>query len=186
MPALVAGALFYTARNPSGPLDNCPGTGDSAPGTLAYGLDPEKNRTDPPVTYEPMTLDRLTSAKVSASDLSPLQGAQVSGYLTDARLSGPESAQCHLSDPRAEDYHVYIGPEPSSPKSACIVVELTGRLPRPSLESLQSLKGKKVTVKGWIFCDKEHEASSVADRPGKSDWRASCWEVHPVTSLEAQ
>jgi hypothetical protein len=47
------------------------------------------------------------------------------------------------------------------------------------------LQGRWIRVRGWLLFDAEHESQSVNTAPGRPrDWRATAWEIHPVTSLE--
>jgi hypothetical protein len=52
----------------------------------------------------------------------------------------------------------------------------------------ENLEGKTVLVQGWLFYDKIHENESYTLDPnnniGKKNWRASPWEIHPVTYME--
>jgi hypothetical protein len=57
-----------------------------------------------------------------------------------------------------------------------------------SSESLSGMiKGVKIQVSGWLFYDSEHEDASFSNDPddniGRENWRATCWEIHPVTGI---
>ncbi len=44
-----------------------------------------------------------------------------------------------------------------------------------------------VTVEGWLFYDKSHEAQAFSTNPDNAsgrNWRASCWEIHPITKID--
>jgi hypothetical protein len=46
-------------------------------------------------------------------------------------------------------------------------------------------KGKWVTFRGWMLFDVFHETESEITNPGgTANWRATLWEVHPVTGFE--
>jgi hypothetical protein len=49
-------------------------------------------------------------------------------------------------------------------------------------------QGHKVRITGWLFFDEMHvlEADNTdqGDQKGKANWRATCWEIHPITSIE--
>lgn len=46
------------------------------------------------------------------------------------------------------------------------------------------IKHKWVKVRGWLLCDVEHVANAAHTNPGGAKiWRATVWEVHPITSL---
>ncbi|HZX94233.1 MAG TPA: hypothetical protein VFE90_06930 [Myxococcales bacterium] len=41
------------------------------------------------------------------------------------------------------------------------------------------------TVTGWLLYDAEHENQSAHTAPSNpSDWRATAWEVHPITDID--
>jgi hypothetical protein len=49
----------------------------------------------------------------------------------------------------------------------------------------RQLTGRRVRFEGWLLFDDEHDEESENTRPGDRDnWRATAWEIHPVTSIE--
>ena len=47
------------------------------------------------------------------------------------------------------------------------------------------LLGRWIRVRGWMLFDMEHQAESENTAPGRArNWKATAWEVHPVTALE--
>ena len=76
-----------------------------------------------------------------------------------------------------------------------IIVEVTPRMEIMATKGMNwstselhgLIKGLKVEITGWLFYDAEHEDASFANDPedqiGRSNWRGSCWEIHPVTSI---
>jgi len=80
-----------------------------------------------------------------------------------------------------------------------IIVEITPRLRVKVFESLglentannkelrKLIIGKKVRVTGWLLFDSEHKINSYNINPRrktKTIWRATCWEIHPITNIE--
>jgi hypothetical protein len=48
-----------------------------------------------------------------------------------------------------------------------------------------TLVGRRVRVVGWMLFDKEHASESENLNPGNpKNWRATVWEIHPITMLE--
>ena len=44
---------------------------------------------------------------------------------------------------------------------------------------------KWVKVRGWLLFDVEHVGNASHTNPGGSKiWRATVWEIHPITSIE--
>ena len=47
------------------------------------------------------------------------------------------------------------------------------------------LLGRWIKVRGWMLFDVEHQKASENTAPGRErNWRATAWEIHPVTSIE--
>ena len=47
------------------------------------------------------------------------------------------------------------------------------------------LLGRWIKVTGWMLFDAEHQNESENTAPGRErNWRATAWEVHPITSIE--
>jgi hypothetical protein len=40
-------------------------------------------------------------------------------------------------------------------------------------------------LEGWLLFDREHAGESENTAPGRAaNWRATAWELHPVTKIE--
>ena len=49
----------------------------------------------------------------------------------------------------------------------------------------ESLQGKWVEITGWLLFDIEHVHQAENTNPGnRANWRATCWEIHPVMSIK--
>ena len=47
------------------------------------------------------------------------------------------------------------------------------------------LLGRWVKFEGWLFFDEEHANAAENTNPGRErNWRATAWEIHPVTNIE--
>ena len=47
------------------------------------------------------------------------------------------------------------------------------------------LLGRWIKVRGWMLFDVEHQNASENTVPGRErNWRATAWEIHPITSIE--
>jgi hypothetical protein len=109
-------------------------------------------------------------------------------------VGGVETCNCKSNDPQYMDTHIYLGPTPNAPHNQCIIVEVTPRLRELMAQQgvnwstqtlIGSLTGHHVQVTGWMFDDSEHKDASEVDNPGgKGNWRASVWEIHPVTGIQ--
>jgi hypothetical protein len=136
----------------------------------------------------------------------------VVAYLYYARPSGKESSNCELDDKAGADvdFHIGIGFDPKvaeqirtkdkslSPKVVSqtgYIVEMTPEYrslyggPGWTVENLTASLGRQVRVTGQLMLDNEHNVSgqncAVTPNPSNSKcWRASVWELHPVTKFE--
>jgi hypothetical protein len=48
-------------------------------------------------------------------------------------------------------------------------------------------EGHKVHITGWLFFDDIHKDGAANSDPndskGEENWRATCWEIHPITKI---
>jgi len=129
----------------------------------------------------------------------------VIGHLYYAKQEGAESSNCELTAPEDTDFHIGIGFDPSVAASLvkngarvtgldknAVIVEMTPQYravfaPEWTLAALQRTLGKQVKVVGQLMADNEHNVPNdncgLPDA-GASCWRASIWELHPVTSFQ--
>lgn len=178
-------------------LDGCPLDGDASSSSVRE-LNRLKNR------YEAPQPQQLNSAVTLAAMLEPGDdrrrwnehlGAQITGYVWDVKVGGVETVNCHATDPSHRDTHIELVLDPiTSGEARRVIVEVTPRMrtlaeQRGEDWSTSSLRdhvqGRWVRVTGWLLFDSEHAGQSLNTAPGRSrDWRATAWEIHPVTSLE--
>lgn len=116
-------------------------------------------------------------------------------YLIDYKQQKGESCNCYYADEDAKtwgDIHINIGTKEimdEANNNYYMIVEITPsyKILQPDyLSNLKSLKGKKVTIRGYLFYDREHERNSInycKSCTDKGVWRKSCWEIHPVTYI---
>ena len=124
----------------------------------------------------------------------------VIGYLYYAKQEGAESSNCELTAPDDTDYHIGIGFDKSvaasgdktALKETAVVVEMTPQYrdhfaPEWTLAAVKAVIGKQVKVVGQLMADNEHNVPKdncgLAGH-GPACWRASIWELHPVTSFQ--
>jgi hypothetical protein len=161
-------------------------------------LDRLKNRYSKP---SPQQIDsRITLAAILApgSDISRWkvkEGAEITGYVWDVKRGGVEGTNCHARDDAHRDTHIELVLDPMhSDSSARMIVEVTPRWryimrERDTDWSTRGLRdrflGRWVKVRGWMLFDSEHKGESENTAPGRPrNWRATAWEIHPVTSIE--
>lgn len=161
-------------------------------------LDRLKNRYTKP---SPEQIDpRITLAAIltPGNDISRWKvkdGAQVVGYVWDVKRGGIETTNCRARDDADRDTHIELVLDPMhSDSSARMIVEVTPRWRYMMRErgmdwSTRALRdrflGHWVKVRGWMLFDAEHQGDSENTAPERvANWRATAWEIHPVTSID--
>ena len=143
-----------------------------------------------------ITLDKILEPGDDIDRFSSNNAVTIEGYVYNVKSGGKETCNCGSS--KYKDIHIEIVPTAKTKTyKKRVIVEITPRLQNAifgemgisTLKELKSLiKGKKVIVKGWLFFDMEHvteaENTDSGDDFGRKNWRATCWEIHPVISIE--
>jgi hypothetical protein len=134
------------------------------------------------------------------------------GYLYDIKVEGKESSNCQLDDDADHenvDFHIFIGFDPGiaekirnhttlTPEERKVVtqqsaiVEMTPHYryefhPEWTADAVKAAKGQQVKVLGQLMVDNEHYVAGqdCGRDPSKTAcWRASVWELHPVTDFQ--
>jgi hypothetical protein len=144
-----------------------------------------KNRTAVPLQSDfenGVTLATLLQPGDDRSRWANSRAAQLEGYVVSV-YSGPlEAANCFCR----RDVHIMLGPRPDSLAREQVVLEVTPWMAAPNeLESLKQLMRRRVRFQGWLFFDAVHAGESENTAPGRAtNWRATAWELHPVTKRE--
>jgi hypothetical protein len=161
-------------------------------------LNVHKNRYDFPDSAHidrSVTLQAMLSPGNDRDRFSIGKAAEITGYVNDVKVGGDESCNCHARNPEDRDTHIelVVSPEQSA-EGMRVIVEVTPRLREEmakkgidwSTDKLRNtIKGHYVKVRGWLLFDEEHLKQAVnTDPDNPKDWRATCWELHPVTSIE--
>jgi hypothetical protein len=150
---------------------------------------PADSDVDPGVTLKAMLklgddTDRFDEEK----------GAEVVGYVYDVKPGGKETCNCGATDADLRDTHIELVPSPTlNDKTHRVIVEVTPRLRAKMAEQGEnwstdtlraSIKHRWIRVRGWLLFDVEHLGNAEHTNPGgKKIWRATVWEVHPITVL---
>ncbi len=120
------------------------------------------------------------------------QAAAIEGYVVSVSGAGMESANCFSVANR--DTHIDIAIRPDAPQRERVIVEVTPRLQAWargqgmdwSAAALEArFLGRWCRIEGWLVFDTEHADQSEHVAPGEPrNWRATAWELHPVTKIE--
>ena len=172
---------------------NCPSAGIALT-TRARDLHRLKNRTVFPQHADfdrSITLDMLLQPGDDTHRWSTDRVARVQGEVIDVAYAGAEATNCF--SPSRRDIHILIATRKGVPKKEHVVVEITPNLHDWaaaqgmdwSERTLQAqLVGHWVEFEGWLYFDLGHAEESENISPGKPDnWRATAWEIHPVTKI---
>ncbi len=160
-------------------------------------LSEQKNRVVVPSDYEPLTFAdflalpalpaRYTAADWEIVRAQSRRAVHLEGYI--AEVIHARDGATYDRPPDEGDFHVHLRatrqPEcsPEGPRGRQVVTEVTPHFQPPktgwSYEALLDLCQRQVRVRisGWLMHDYQH----VRD---VGDWRASAWEIHPVTNIE--
>jgi hypothetical protein len=156
-----------------------------------------KNRVSVPVARDidsAATLGALLAPGDDRDRWSERRAAIVVGYVRDVEVGGVETVNCLARRPDHRDTHIEVVPGPDDSGQLPLIVEVTPAWRRLaasrnsdwSTDSLRSLlQGRWVRVTGWLFFDTEHRRQAENTAPGRvGNWRATAWELHPVTEVE--
>jgi hypothetical protein len=173
---------------------NCPSIGIALT-TRARNLHRLKNRTAAPQTADfdsRVTLDTLLLRGDDTNRWSTDRAARIEGYVMDVAYARPEATNCF--SPCRRDIHIVVSSRKDAPKTEQVVVEVTPNLrdwasgqgidwSEQTLQ--QQLVGHWCEFEGWLYFDVGHAEESEnisANRSG--NWRATAWEIHPVTKIK--
>ena len=173
---------------------NCPPSGLAFTPTRReyYRL---KNRTTYPQTSDfnsQVTLASLLQPGNDESRWSVSQAARVEGYVVSVGRAGIELTNCW--SPCRRDVHINLALRSDAPETEQVVAEVTPNFERSlktqgidwSAETLErTLVGRWCRFEGWLFYDRHHAKESTNTyEQGSNVWRATAWEIHPVTKIE--
>jgi hypothetical protein len=148
-----------------------------------------KNRTTFPSAADfdsRVSLSELLQPGDDHSRWSDSRAATVEGYVVSIAPANPELANCYCG----RDIHIHIGLRRDAPPREHFVIEQTPRLsPAGNIGFIEQMRsqliGRWVRFEGWLFFDEGHAEESENVAPGRQDnWRATAWEIHPVTKVQ--
>lgn len=171
---------------------DCPKTGD-AMDAKRKETNVKKNRDANPSASDidaSVTIFKMLNSQDDENAFDENKAGMITGYLLKAKDEGPESCNCHSDNPVNHDIHIFIAPNKNSNNAAeCVVVEITPWVKRQhpdwTSEYLNSIKGHKIQITGWLFDDWEHKMQSFASNPDLNHpARGTVWELHPISNIE--
>jgi len=172
---------------------NCPSAG-LALTTKARNLHRLKNRTALPQSADfdsRITLDALLQPGDDSNRWSTDHAARIQGQVIDVAYARPEATNCF--SPCRRDIHILVANRKDAAKNEQVVVEVTPNLRDWATErgmdwSEQTLQAQLVShwceFEGWLYFDAGHtEESENTAAHNPNNWRATAWELHPVTTI---
>lgn len=145
-----------------------------------------------------ISLDDFLISGNDEDRFSESDAVKIEGYVYNVKIGGIESCNCRAKDEANRDIHIEITPTAKTKTyKKRLIAEVTPRLREKLFSELnistnkelrKLLKGKKVRISGWLMFDAEHKLESYnidpANKKGRKNWRATCWEIHPITKIE--
>lgn len=154
-----------------------------------------KNRDAEPAPSdfdERVTLGALSRPGEDRGRWSETRAGRVEAYVVEVVEGGVEAANCYSY--RERDTHIHVAPRADAPRAEWVVLEVTPRVrERARARGLdwsaaalrRELTGRRCRFEGWLLFDREHAGESENTAPGaRGNWRATAWELHPVTAIE--
>ena len=165
-----------------------------------------KNRGDKANNPQKVTVAEIRKASNDSGHFNSSQQVWVTGFVASLDKGGfKETCNCGREDLRDIHINIVANPSERNNKAKYVVVEITPRwqsqflLDDSDYEAMlakvrQQIEGKWVRFEGWMLYDSYHvnESRTTAHPttptckddgtdPSPCVWRASAWEVHPVT-----
>ena len=172
---------------------NCPRAG-LALTSRARQLHRLKNRTALPQAADfdsRVTLAALLERGNDTHRWLTERAARIQGEVIDVAYARPEATNCF--SPCRRDIHIAVADRKGAAKNEQVIVEITPRLQDWatsqgidwSVQTLQrQLVGHWCEFEGWLYFDVGHDEESENIAPGHAgNWRATAWEIHPVTKI---
>lgn len=154
-----------------------------------------KNRTAPPSAgdFDPRaTLQSIMERGDDRERWSSSRAAVLEGYVVEVSGGAIEASNCYSFLSR--DTHIALALRPDAPPTERVILEVTPPVREWaatqgldwSTEALKrELEGRRCRFEGWLLFDEEHADQSENVAPGRhTNWRATAWELHPVTALK--
>ena len=192
--------LGANAQAPPSNMDDFDGCGLEGTAKTANlkKLNHLKNRYKAPQASEinhSVTLSAILAPGDDRSRWSSTSGAEVTGFVLDVKPGGGETCNCGKTDATHKDTHIeLVLNSTDTAGTQSVVVEVT-----PRMRAIMAASGtdwstktlrkgflaKWVKVDGWMMFDSQHANAAENTNPGgANNWRATAWEIHPVTSIE--
>jgi hypothetical protein len=192
--------LGANAQAPPSNMDDFDGCGmdGSAKTANLKKLNQLKNRyaiPQPNEVDQSITLSAVLAPGDDKARWSSTSAAEVTGFVLDVKPGGGETCNCGKTDAAHIDAHIeLVLSTTDTAGTRSMVVEVTPRLRAImgtsgtdwSTKTLRTqFRHQWVKVRGWMTFDTQHAGVAENTNPGgASNWRATAWELHPVTYIQ--
>jgi hypothetical protein len=148
---------------------------------------PDEDAIDPDVS-----LPAMLAPGNDVGRFSEEKAAAIRGYVVRVMVGGnKETCNCGATKPDERDTHIELALAKDAPPTQRVIVEVTPRLRKlkgaewTTKALKKKIEGQWVEVTGWLLFDTMHIEQAENTKPGNpSNWRATCWELHPATAIE--
>jgi hypothetical protein len=160
-----------------------------------HTLNKFKNRAQPPQASDydnRVSLSALLRPGDDRTRWSEASAARVEGYVVSVTDGSMESANCYSFLRR--DTHIELALSQDVSPRERVELEVTPRTRSRAKEQgwnwstsalTSELVGHWCQFEGWLLFDRGHDEESENTNPGGvKNWRATAWELHPVTSIK--
>jgi hypothetical protein len=184
-----------------GPLEVFGGCGMEGSATRAdiQSQNRLKNRTTAPSSEDidsSIVLQAILQPGDDRDRFEESDGAVVTGFVHAVKAGGAETVNCGANTVDLKDAHIEITlSESDTARDQRFVVEITPKwrafmadrgIDWSNATLASTLRGRCAEFAGWMFWDGSHPQNAANTNPtGSQIWRATAWEIHPVTSVRA-
>jgi hypothetical protein len=189
--------ILFISVNAQTPFDGCAPEGKRKKTTKnPTGKVPEKeaamnrmkNRDDitKPIDRS-ITIQTLIDSP-EAMDLDENTAVEITGFVADV-IAGTPSETCNCARSDMADIHIDVVAKTRDRNNndKYVIVEISPRF-QAKLGDLKTVKkkitGKWVKFTGWLTYDYKHRSNARNVKKTGNIWRATAWEVHPVTAFK--
>jgi hypothetical protein len=148
---------------------------------------PKEEDIDPEVSLAAMLAPGNDINRFDAKKAARIQAIVVNVLVGGNR----ETCNCGASAVNERDTHIEVGLTEDAPSTQRVIVEVTPRIRMlkgrgwTTAALKEKYKGKWVEVTGWLMFDTMHIDGAENTNPGgERNWRATCWEIHPVSDIK--
>ncbi len=143
-----------------------------------------------------VTLEAMLTPGDDVDRFDVNRAAKLYAYVIDVKPGGKETCNCHATAQVDKDTHIELAVTTTAEKIQRVTIEVSPRwraikdgdgvdwTTAALRDPTTGIEGKWVEVTGWLFFDTMHIHEAENTNPGESrNWRATCWELHPVTDI---